>query len=156
MSDSPWDSKLKAFLKKTGDDFKRAGAEMKQEAERLMAEAKDPERAKKIKEGLAEVSGWAKKTAEELAGYVDAGVKKAEVVLKDVVAKPLVPPSEKPTAPDASKVKPKVSAPRPAPTQETAVPAPTAKKTVGRGSKKNSPVKKASAKKPLGRAKSSK
>ena len=52
------------------------------EAERLIAEAKDPERARKIKEGLNEVGTWAKKTAEELAGYVETGVKKAEVVLK--------------------------------------------------------------------------
>jgi hypothetical protein len=135
MSETQWDFKLKAFLKKTGDDFKRAGAEMKVEAERLMAEAKDPERAKKIKEGLNEVGTWAKKTAEELAGLVETGVKKAEVVFKEaVVTKPVSAPAE-PTTPTA------------------AAPAAPARKTVGRGPRKSTSSKKTSAKKPLGRAK---
>lgn len=148
MPDTPWDSKLKAFLKKTGDDFRRAGADIKQEAERLLAEAKDPVRAKKIKEGLTEVSSWAKKTAEELAGYVETGVKKAEGALKEVVAKPassaspIATPSPTPVPPTPQTVEtpqPRVARP--------------AKKSVGRGSKKSTSANTTGPKKPLGRAK---
>ena len=150
MPETQWDVKLKAFLKKTGDDFKRAGVEMKGEAERLLSEAKDPERAKKIKDGLAEVSSWAKKTAEELAGYVDAGVKKAEGALKEVT-KPQTDAASASTAPGSV---PEAAYPTAAPAKESE-PAQAAapKKTVGRGAKKSSPAKKSGAKKPLGRAK---
>ncbi len=151
MADNLWDSKLKAFLKKTGDDFKRAGADMKQEAERLLAEAKDPERAKKIKDGLAEVSGWAKKTAEEFAGYVETGVKKAEGAIKEVVMKPAGAPTPAPARAEKA-ADPVPEAPVTAPAAPAA-PAAKAKKTVGRGTKKSAPVKKAGAKKPLGRSK---
>jgi hypothetical protein len=34
MNDSQWDAKLKSFLKKTGDDFKRFGNDVKVEAEK--------------------------------------------------------------------------------------------------------------------------
>jgi len=150
MSETQWDAKLKAFLKKTGDDFKRAGAEMKVEANRLLSEAKDPERAKKIKDGLTEVSVWAKKTAEELAGIVETGVKKAEDALKDVVAKPAGASSQPSPVPETAypTAAPPEVAEKAAPAAATAP-----KKTVGRGAKKSSPGKKASAKKPLGRAK---
>ncbi len=154
MSETQWDAKLKSFLKKTGDDFKRAGAEMKIEAERLIAEAKDPERARKIKEGLNEVGTWAKKTAEELAGYVETGVKKAEVVLKDVVAKPV---GAAPSAADQAKTQPSqkesVAQAETASTEEPPGKRKAVKKTVGGGAKKTAAGSKAAAKKPLGRAK---
>lgn len=162
MSDTHWDLKLKAFFKKAGDDFKRAGADVKVEAERLLAEAKDPERAKKIKEGLAEMGVWAKKTSEELARFVETGVKKAEVVIKEAVAQPGKGASGGAPAPrpSASKAKrqavPDESFPNAAP-PVAAAPKPSApsKKTVGRGGSKGGGAgKKTGAKKPLGRSKS--
>jgi hypothetical protein len=43
MSDAQWDAKLKSFLKRTGEDFKRFGADVKQEAQKLLVEVQDPE-----------------------------------------------------------------------------------------------------------------
>src|SRR6478735_6866398 len=93
MSDSPWDLKLKAFLKKTGEDFKRFGGEVRQEAQRLLnevqTEVKDPQRQQQLRDTLADVGKWASKTADEVATVVEGGVKKAgaaaESFMKDGV-----------------------------------------------------------------------
>ena len=37
MNQTQWDEKLKSFLKKTGEDVKRAGTEIKSEAEKELA-----------------------------------------------------------------------------------------------------------------------
>lgn len=138
MNDSQWDAKLKSFLKKTGDDFKRFGAEVKEEAHKLLVEVQDPARQQKLKEGLKDVGLWAKKTAEEVATLVESGVKKAEDALgkaseriNDFAVKPMnesqaastppAPPPEMEAAP--------VQAPTP-------VPPPATRKTVGRGDAK--------------------
>ncbi|MHB8879663.1 MAG: transcriptional regulator [Myxococcaceae bacterium] len=82
MPESQWDEQLKRFLKKTGEDLKRAGADIKVEAQRLMKEVQDPARQKKVKEGLKDLGNMAKKAAEEVATVVEAGVKKAEEAFK--------------------------------------------------------------------------
>ena len=144
MNESLWDAKLKSFLKKTGDEFKRFGADVKSEAHKLMSEVKDPVRQQKLREGLHEVGDWAKKTAEEVAVLVETGVKKAE--------KALVKASDRanelvgvPTAPAAPKREPQVE------TKSTAKP--KAQKTVGKGLKKKTAPKKgtAASKKTMGR-----
>src|SRR4051794_2069096 len=81
MNDSQWDAKLKSFLKKTGEDVKRAGNEIKSEAEKLLKEVQDPDRQAKVKAGVKDFGGWARKTAEEMATLMETGVKKAEVAL---------------------------------------------------------------------------
>lgn len=149
MNDGEWDAKMKAFLKKTGDDFKRFGTEAKQEAQRLLSEVKDPARQQKMREGLKEVGDWARKTADEVANLVEVGVKKAEGALNkasdrmtDFVAKP--PETNEPPPPAATP-------PSPPPQMDDAPPAP-AKKTVGPGKKKPSiGSKKAASKKTIGR-----
>lgn len=73
-----WDAKIKGFLKKTGEDFRRAGNDIKSEAQKLMKEVQDPEGQAKIKEGLKEFGGWARKTAVEVAELAETGFKKAE------------------------------------------------------------------------------
>lgn len=126
MSDSPWDLKLKAFLQKTGDDFKRFGAEVKQEAQRLVTEVqtevKDPQRQQQLRDALADVGKWASKTADEVATVVEGGIKKAgqsvNSFMKDNVGTP-----------------PRQAAPAPVPTAPSPPPKaspPPAKKTVGR------------------------
>lgn len=82
MAESQWDEQLKRFLKKTGEDLKRAGADIKVEAQKLIKEVQDPARQKKVKEGLRDLGTMAKKAAEEVATAVEAGVKKAEEALK--------------------------------------------------------------------------
>jgi hypothetical protein len=146
MNESLWDAKLKSFLKKTGDDFKRFGNDVKTEANKLMSEVKDPVRQQKLREGLHEVGDWAKKTAEEVAVLVESGVKKAE--------KALVKASDRanelvgvPTAPAAPKRAP--------PTEQPVPPKVKAKKTVGKSTKKAAAPKNAKrappAKKTMGR-----
>ena len=98
---SPWDDRLKSFLKRTGDELKRAGEEIKREGEKLMKEVSDPEKQKKVKDGLSNFGTWAKKTAQEVAEMVEVGVKKAEDAWKGAGQKaaqeqtaPPSPPSE--------------------------------------------------------------
>ena len=148
MNDSQWDAKLKSFLKKTGEDFKRFGTEVKGEAQKLLEEVQDPARQEKLRDGLKDVGVWARKTAEEVAGLVETGVKKAEGALSkasdkvnDFVVKPV-----EPTAPAATP-------PSPPPQMDTA-PAPQGprKKTVGKGAaRKRAAPKKGAAKKTIGK-----
>ncbi|MCA3012197.1 MAG: transcriptional regulator [Myxococcaceae bacterium] len=155
-TDAEWESKLKSFLQRTGQDFRRAATDVKKEAERLMKEVQDPERQAKVREGVQEASVWARKTAQELASLVEVGVKQAEGALTEVAkqfktAEP--PPGARAPAPAPTPVNP---AP---PTVETAAPPPPApkrptKKSVGRGPKKPPTARPAGpkAKKPLGKA----
>ncbi|MDP3502428.1 MAG: transcriptional regulator [Myxococcales bacterium] len=145
-----WDSKFKGFLKKAGDDFKRAATDVKKEAERLMKEVKDPERQAKVREGVQEASVWAKKTAEQLASLVEVGVKQAEGALSEVSKQFKTAPGEPSSAP-APAPTPKNAAP-PEMAQPPPSPKKPAKKTVGRGGAKKSPAtKKTATKRPMGK-----
>jgi gas vesicle protein len=144
MADSPWDDRVKSFLKKTSGELKRLGSDVKEEAQKLMNEVQDPERQKQLREGLKEVGTWARKTAEEVATVVEDGVKKAEVALGkasqsvservgDLVT-PVAP--AKPPAVDDSAT-PQATPPSPPPQMDdAAAPAPKPKrkprKTIGR------------------------
>jgi hypothetical protein len=156
MSESQWDDKVRAFLKKTGEDLKRAGTDIKSEAERLMAEAKEPGREEKVREGLKTFSKWARKTAEEVAGIVETGVKKAETAVRTAVdtkgaAGPQgtsdgMPAEPRPTAPEAMRHDTPVDTPA------AAAEPPAAKKSIGKKKGGAGRAKSASsAKKPLGK-----
>lgn len=149
MSDSPWDLKLKAFLKKTGDDFKRFGAEVKQEAQRLVTEVqtevKDPQRQQQLRDALADVGKWASKTADEVATVVEGGIKKAgdsvNTFMKDNVV----------AAPRSTVPEPVPTAPAPPPKASPPPPPPRAKKTVGRKPAAKKPAARAPSKKTIGK-----
>ncbi len=151
MNDSQWDAKLKSFLKKTGDDFKRFGADVKEEAQKLLTEVQDPKRQEKLREGLKDVGVWARKTAEEVATLVETGVKKAEGAIgkaTDFVVKP-VDGAEPPPAPKAGQeTAAPATPPSPPPQMDEAPPAPT-RKTVGpkTGAKKKPAARKSAASK---------
>jgi hypothetical protein len=171
MNDSQWDAKLKAFLKKTGDDFKRFGNDVKVEAEKLLTEVQDPKRQEKLREGLKDVGVWAKKTAEEVATLVETGVKKAEGALNkagdkayDFVNKPVEdvktaasnaqPPATPPSPPPAMEESDESNESGESEAEEKEEKAPArAKKTVGKAAsaKKKAPAKKAAAKKTIGK-----
>ena len=152
MNDSQWDAKLKSFLKKTGDDFKRFGTDVKEEAQKLLTEVQDPARQQKLRDGLKDVGVWAKKTAEEVATLVETGVKKAEGAIgkasdkvNDFVVKPVAPPPAGKTAAPAA------TPPSPPPQMDEAPP-PAPKKTVGKGGAKKKPAaRKPAAKKTIGK-----
>lgn len=105
MNDQQWDERLRTFLQKTGGELKRAGEEIKAEAQRLISEVKDPEKQKKVKEGLHELGSWARKTAEEVAEVVEKGVKKAEDAVHKATGR-VVELSKAPSEPKAASKKP--------------------------------------------------
>jgi hypothetical protein len=153
MNESQWDAKLKSFLKKTGDDFKRFGTDVKEEAQKLLTEVQDPARQQKLRDGLKDVGVWAKKTAEEVATLVETGVKKAEGAIgkasdkvNDFVVKPVEPP------PAAGKTAAPASTPPSPPPQMDEAPPPAPKKTVGKGGAKKKPAaRKSPPKKTIGK-----
>ena len=161
MNESQWDNKLREFLKKTGEDLKRAGGDIKGEAEKLMKEVKDPERQEKVKKGLESFRLWARKTAEEVAAVVETGVKKAEGAVRSAADKATHPnapspddggaaPHVEPQRSDTPVDTPAVSAPADAP-DEPDEPAPS-KKTIGASKKKVAPkTRGGGSKKPLGK-----
>lgn len=154
MSDAQWDAKLKSFLKRTGEDFKRFGADVKQEAQKLLVEVQDPEKQQKLREGLKDVGTWARKTAEEMATLVETGVKKAEGALQkageraaDLATKPTESPKPPAAAAPPAPAAPAATPPSPPPEMDEA-PAPRPKKTVGKGApKKRAPAKAGAARK---------
>jgi len=164
MNESQWDEKLRSFLKKTGDELKRAGADIKVEAEKLMKEVKDPERQDKVKKGLETFGLWARKTAEEVAHAVEVGVKKAEGAVRSAVdTTPGAPSAGAPVPETPAAPADEAAAPPPRPSQpvsshnrhDTPVDTPAVseeppKKTIG-SSKKKASAKKGAAKKPLGK-----
>jgi hypothetical protein len=155
MSDSAWDLKMKAFLKKTGDDLKRLGRDVKEEAQKLMGEVKDPERQARLRDGLKDVGHWARKAAEDVATVMETGVKKAEDAFRqasgkmtDFVAKEVDGQPDASSAPPA----PEPTPPSPPPEMDEA-PAPAPKKTVGPRKKKPAAKRATAAKKTIGKKK---
>jgi hypothetical protein len=147
-NDSQWDDRLKSFLKKTQQDLKRAGNDMRVEAEKLLKEVKDPERQAKVKAGLKDFGSWARKTAEDVAGLVETGVKSAETKFREVATSKSGPLNEAPPpAPTPRDAAPPVHEP---PVEEK--PAKPAEKSIGpkKGKKKGSSGGK-TAKKTIGR-----
>jgi len=80
MADERWEEQFKQFLRKTGDDFRRAGEDVRAEAQRLFDAAVDPQKQQKVRDRLKVLTGWARKTAEDVAGMVETAASKAEQV----------------------------------------------------------------------------
>jgi len=82
MSDESWEEQFKQFLRKTGDDFRRAGGDIKAEAQKLFDAAVDPDKQQRVRDRLKELSSWARKTAEDVAGSVETAASKAARVFQ--------------------------------------------------------------------------
>ena len=145
-----WDKRVKAFLQKTGEEFRRFSHDVQEDARRLLGEVRDPQRQKKLKEGLAEVGTWARRAAEEVATAMEDGVKKAEDALAKVA--PLPSAEAKPPAPTAPSPPPQPDA-APAPPLAPPRKAPPHKaKSVGPAAhRKRSTAAKGKPKKTIGR-----
>jgi hypothetical protein len=78
MSEESWDEQFKQFLRKTGDDFRRAGEEVRAEAQRLLEAAMDPQKQQKVRDRLNELSQWARRSGEAVAGAMTDAASKAE------------------------------------------------------------------------------
>jgi hypothetical protein len=77
MSNESWEEQFKQFLRKTGDDFRRAGEDIKAEAQKLFDAAMDPDEQQKVRDRLKELSSWARKRAEDVAGSMETAASKA-------------------------------------------------------------------------------
>jgi peptidoglycan hydrolase CwlO-like protein len=113
MADKPWDQQVVSFLKRTGEDLKKAGEDIRVEAQKLIADIRDPETQQKIRDNLANLGTWAKQTAEGAAGAIDQAVKKAEDAWKGRTAA-APKPKAKSKAKAAGKAKAKVKGKGPA------------------------------------------
>ncbi len=82
MDPKPIEAQFKAFFLKARDELVRAGEDLRQEAERLLTEVKDPKTQAKVRESLDELGQWAKKAAEDVADAVELGIHKAEQVIR--------------------------------------------------------------------------
>jgi len=78
MSDESWEEQFKQFLRKTGDDVRRASDDIRVEAQRLFDAAMDPEKQQRVRDRLSELGLWARKTAQDVAGAVEQAAGKAE------------------------------------------------------------------------------
>jgi hypothetical protein len=105
MSDESWDEQFKRFLRKTGEDFRRTGADISAEAQKLVEAAMDPEKQQKVRDRLNELGDWARKTAHGVAGAVGEAASKAETAFQRATdkmtpgksdAQPAEPPSRSP------------------------------------------------------------
>lgn len=77
MSDESWDEQFKQFLRKTGEDFRRASGDIRTEAQRLLDAAVDPEKQQRVRDRLNELTLWARKAAQGVAGAVEEAATKA-------------------------------------------------------------------------------
>jgi DNA repair ATPase RecN len=122
MTDQSWDEQFKQFLRKTGDDFRRTSEEVRAEAQKLLEAAMDPEKQQRVRDRLNELSLWARKSAQGVAGAMADAATKAETAFhsatdrmtgaapaETVSAAPaaMATPARKPAAKKAPKAKAK-------------------------------------------------
>ena len=61
MSDENWEEQFKRFLRRTGEDFRRASEDIKTEAQKLLDAAMDPAKQQRVRDRLNELTLWARK-----------------------------------------------------------------------------------------------
>jgi plasmid replication initiation protein len=103
MSDQSWDEQFKKFLQQTGEDFRRAGKDIKTEAQRLLDGAVDADKQQKIRDRLNELGAWARKAAQGVAVVVEDAANKAETALQSAAEKVTEKVSEMKSASATSK-----------------------------------------------------
>jgi hypothetical protein len=87
MTDQSWEEQFKKFLQQTGEDFRRAGKDIRTEAQKLLEGAMDPEKQQKIRDRLNELGAWARKAAQGVAGAVEEVATKAETAFQSAAEK---------------------------------------------------------------------
>lgn len=70
-----WDAQVRSFLEKTRVDLHRAAENVKSEAQRLLAEVKEPPVRERLETQLRDLRMWAKKTAEEVRSLLEKGLR---------------------------------------------------------------------------------
>jgi uncharacterized membrane protein YccC len=79
-TERPWNEKVMDSLKQTGDSIRA-------KAHELVHELQDPANHERVKQSLAEMGDWAKKTAEDAAVMVDQAAQKVEQALTQAARK---------------------------------------------------------------------
>lgn len=87
MSDGNWEEQFRQFLRKTGEDFRRASGDIRAEAQKLLDAAMDPEKQQRVRDRLNDLSVWARKTAQDVAGAVEGAASKAETAFHSATDK---------------------------------------------------------------------
>jgi len=98
MSDENWEEQFKRFLRRTGEDFRRASEDIKTEAQKLLDAAMDPAKQQRVRDRLNELTLWARKAAQGVAGAVEEAASKAETAFHGVTGK-VTETLDKPIAP---------------------------------------------------------
>ena len=96
MSDENWEEQFKRFLRRTGEDFRRASEDIKTEAQKLLDAAMDPAKQQRVRDRLNELTLWARKAAQGVAGAVEEAASKAETAFHGVTGNAAVPLPEEP------------------------------------------------------------
>src|SRR3982751_6126318 len=126
MSEESWDEQFKQFLRKTGDDFRRAGEEVRAEGQRLLDAAMDPQKQQMVRDRLNVLTVWARKSAEGVAGAMADAASQAQTAFHSATGKvseatakmtggmsaaaPEAPSSAAPEAPKSAAPQPRKSA----------------------------------------------
>ncbi|MBX5481423.1 MAG: hypothetical protein IRZ16_06190 [Myxococcaceae bacterium] len=153
MSDRSWDDQFRAFLRRTGEDLKKIGAELRSEAQRLLDKAQDPKTQEKMRAKAREVGAWAKQTVADVAELVEKGAQKAEDAVRNVGQKVTTevrgpaPSAPKSSAPEAAPRAAAATAKKAAPVEKTVGP----KKRPSGGAPKKKAPRATPAKKTIGR-----
>ena len=113
MTDETWEEQFKRFLQKTGEDFRRAGEDIKTEAQKLLDAAKDPEKQQRVRNRLTELGGWARKAAHGVMGAVEEAASKAETAFHTATEKVTEKVAEMKRTPSSASTA-ATTAPRPA------------------------------------------
>jgi DNA repair ATPase RecN len=87
MSDESWDEQFRQFLRRKGEDFRRAAGDVRAEAQKLLDSAMDPQRQQKVRDRLNELSEWARKAASDVAVKVEEVASKAEGAFQQAAEK---------------------------------------------------------------------
>jgi hypothetical protein len=77
MSDESWDEQFRQFLRRKGEDFRRAAGDVRAEAQRQQ----------KVRDRLNELSEWARKAASDVAVKVEEVASKAEGAFQQAAEK---------------------------------------------------------------------
>ena len=79
-NERPWNERVMETLRQTGENIRS-------EAQKLIGELSDPANQERVKQRLAEMGDWAKRTAEDAATAVDQAAQRVEEAISAAARK---------------------------------------------------------------------
>ncbi len=123
-----WEEQLKQFWTRAGEDIRRAGEELREEAQRLVASVKDPEKQQAVMRGMREFTQTAKKAVEDAAVMFEQALDKAGGKVQGAWSSAANRNTHQSDAPTPTHNKAKKPAGKKAPAKKAAAKKPAAKK----------------------------